>query len=205
MLIKRTHIQMCYDLVQSQHVNFNLQNKHPKGDIRSVDDFVEFCKEQYADFSIVELRLPFSGQPVYGSMIQDDNGYHIIELKGLNTCWKRFVLCKESFHIILDIGDKERIFKNSNWDEQVEKTLLSIPDVENSTEDCAAVELLAEICAMELLFPYSSREGWLSESIDDVAEAVKLPKILIEKYLSKSIMNSLNPSNLIQPEQKTGT
>jgi hypothetical protein len=38
MLLKSTQIQMCYDLVESQIVNFNLQNKHPKGDVRSVDD-----------------------------------------------------------------------------------------------------------------------------------------------------------------------
>ena len=205
MLLKSTQIQMCYDLVESQIVNFNLQNKHPKGDVRSVDDFAEFCKEQYTDFDISELRLPFKGQPAYGSMIQDNTGYHIFVLNGLNYCWKRIVLCKELFHIILDMDDKQKIFKNSNWEEQVEKTLFSIPDVENTTEDCAAVEGLAEICAMELLFPYSTREKYIGSSIDEVANSVRLPKILIEEYLSKSMMNSLNPNSLIMPEQKTGT
>ena len=196
MLLKHSHIKKCYDLVQSQITNFNLQVRHPRGDVRSVDDFKDFCKEQHAAFDDYELNLPAKGQPIFGSMIQTGDSYNIFLLSGLNRCWKRFVLCKEIFHIILDIDDKLDVFKNSNWSEQVEKTLFNIPNVTTTTEDCAAVEALAEICAMELLFPYEWRVNYISEgkSVDEIANIVLLPKALIEKFISKSIMESLDPS-----------
>lgn len=195
MLLKHSHVKKCYELVKSQIDNFNLQVRHPRGDVRSVDDFKDFCKEQHADFDDFELSLPAKGQPIYGSMIQVGEKYNIFLLSGLDTCWKRFVLCKEIFHIILDIDDKQNVFKNKNWETQVEKTMFHLPNVDTATEDCAAVEGLAEICAMELLFPYSLRLQYLSESksVDEIAPLVMLPKLIIEKFLASHIMQSLDP------------
>ena len=77
--------------------------------------------------------------------------------KNLNYCWTRFVLCKEMYHCILDKKIENRITSTDGLltlSEYLSSELLEVVADENETFIPFATEKLAEICAIETLFPF---------------------------------------------------
>jgi hypothetical protein len=85
----------------------------------------------------------------------------IIRIKeSLNYCWKRFVLCKEMCHCLIDLSNEDRVFQEAEFMKLLEG--LSSGIIIPFGNGPIATESLAEIMALELLYPLELRKSHLS-------------------------------------------
>jgi hypothetical protein len=163
--------------------------------LRSVDQLTEICKTYLRKkIRILELDIDKDDSPVFGSTILlRDGSYDICHVKNLNYCWQRFVTCKELFHVVLDEVKYRRIAISDHVDE----VTVAFPDDNSRPNMSVVAEILAEIAAMEYLFPYKDREMEFANkhgNIDcrAIADRYKVPLVYIEKYLSPPHMTALS-------------
>ncbi|MBP6367816.1 MAG: hypothetical protein KBA82_04315 [Nitrosomonas sp.] len=176
--------------ITEQH---NLYYLDTKSSERSLDDLVDLCQKYLnKNVKLFEHKLHYTGQPMRGFFLAFDDSYHIVLLGGQNYCWKRLVLCKELFHIFLD--DEE--YQNKDIGALIDETTIGLHSYENSKmpKPPMQVELLAEIAAMEYLFPYNERRSKLDSfagmppNYEAIAEQYKIPRFYVEQYLSNARM-----------------
>jgi len=118
------------------------------------------------------------------------------------NCWKRFALCKELFHVILDNESSRSI----NLQAHLQDFTSSILGLDNDGNASSKNEVLAEFAAMEFLFPYAKRLECLVEiekSADkkalyiSIAEKFRIPRLLVEEYLSTTWIEFFEPISWI--------
>jgi len=173
--------------------------------VKYVDTLHDICLRYFGraksikihEHRILHLNAPYKG--FYLSFNKEGNvEYEIVVMGGQNYCWKRLVICKELFHIILD----EEKFENKSLRKLLDTATdrLNIGN-ENEPELFFQAELLSEIAAMEFLFPYSDREIIVKKAQEDdvvpdfglVAVNYKIPTYFVKEYLSQQSMESLAP------------
>lgn len=122
--------------------------------------------------------------------IQQDGSYRIGVRAGLNRCWKRFVSAKEICHPI--INKKE--YHNLQLEPHIDG--MTVAAGKNGGFALMAEEL-AEIVAMEYLFPFELRRAALATVINGdflpVAQKYLVPLLLVEKYLSAHQLERIAP------------
>lgn len=99
------------------------------------------------------------------------------------------------FHILLENPE----YENYDLDQQITQTILEFPEIEQCSPQVIQDEWLAEYAALEFLFPYQERKKILQMASDEmthidyseVAERYKIPKKLVEIYLTEGYMNSI--------------
>ncbi len=169
--------------------------------IKSVDDLQKICIDEIGKNIVVfEHDLHYKSQPIQSYVLSYEKDlYEIVYLSGQNFCWKRMVLCKELFHVLLDDIDS----RNSNIQNLIdEATMQSIPmpsSQKTLPSKALQMEWLAELAAMEFLFPYSERVVALERikknpeiEFIDIAEQYKIPLFYVELYLWQKRMDFLN-------------
>jgi hypothetical protein len=112
-----------------------------------------------------------------------EDRFEIYLLAGMNYCWRRYVLCKEYFHAIIDGDD----YRNMNIYDHLKEVSISFPDGKSRPDSPVQSEMLAEIAAMEFLFPYGERVSHVANGNLDfanIAEHYKIPQFFVERYLS---------------------
>jgi hypothetical protein len=204
--ISKTQIKAAIQLVHEIEVQFKLYALSPTHSERSVDDLLRICR-QYRNnvIAVNEHSLRYEGQPILGFyLLKDDGSCDICLLSGLNFCWKRFVLCKELFHVILN--DPE--YQTKDLKSHIEATIAHFPDVENTTPVAVASEMLAEMAAMEFLFPYRLRklhQAGVQEIsvVEALAMKHRIPTLMVNKYLTSNYMKFLSYDflGLTDPDQ----
>jgi hypothetical protein len=111
-------------------------------------------------------------------------GMKIRIVKGLNTCWRRLVTCKELFHVLFDCPEFQRL----DLQEHIESSLY----VQLNGNGSVQAEFYTEIAAMEFLFPYKDREAILKHNSNpdtlELAKRYMVPQFYIEKYLGVKLM-----------------
>lgn len=161
---------------------------------RSADMLFEICHELSGkSVEIYELTdKPAEGNWLLGASLLSLDKAQILLSADLNHCWKRFVLCKEVFHVLLDREE----YRNIDIFGHVEEITLSFPLDDSKPNKPVAIEFLAEVGAMELLFPYKWRLIALERDNADpatLADRYKIPTVLVEKYLGAAYMENLRP------------
>lgn len=156
---------------------------------RSVEEFLDLCAE-YLGKPIEKriLEIPAEACSIRGFYISYPDKYEIYLMAGMNFCWSRFVLCKELFHVILD----EERYQTTNIYAHLEEVMTSFPSTQPGGP-AAVSEALAEIAAMEFMFPYADRAPIslpLADSLE-IAERYKVPQAKIEEYMGQSFMVGL--------------
>lgn len=117
-----------------------------------------------------KLNLDQPGQ-IRGRLLRYKDIAYIEYNSELNTCWTRFVVCKELCHLILDS------------EEEYTKSLPSLVEqlIGQSTgepkEDLAS-ERMAEIAALELLFPHDFRRSFIEHFENGRLSLLKIATIL---------------------------
>ncbi|MGH8085333.1 MAG: hypothetical protein ACREPV_08660 [Lysobacter sp.] len=168
---------------------------HPR-DLRSIDDLEWICSEySRRQVTIFDLRIEASGRVVRALFVAYSDGtYGIFRLADLGERERRFVTCKELFHVILD----QEPCRNMDLWGHLEETHISFSTEDSSPSVAARTEGLAEVGAMEFLFPYEKRveelanNGGGGDAAFFAALAAKygVPQIQIEEYLSDSYMTA---------------
>lgn len=187
--LKRT-IELARN-INEYYANFYL---NPRTNVKSTDYLRDIC-EKYLEkkIEIYRHKMPVvEGQPTKGFYFsKTDGSYEVALLTGLNYCWRRLVLCKELFHVVLD----EEESRHETVEQLIDETAMHINLRNNSTSIPFQTELLAEIAAMEFLFPYAERsekiktDGAFDSAV--AAEQYKIPRFYVELYLSDSFMSVL--------------
>jgi Zn-dependent peptidase ImmA (M78 family) len=157
------------------------------------DHFLPLARE-YTGHNIeaFELDEKLPHESIYGYFVAEEKGFSILISKGqtFHEPQVRFVLCKEIFHGILKSDGSNAKDVCGHLDE------IEVAFPVRDSEPGAAVksELLAEIAAMEFLFPFKARIEELKQSpIDyaEIAERYLIPQYLVEIYLHPSYMAEL--------------
>lgn len=156
------------------------------------------CERQLLKLCVQELNKPVTivvitdskndkVKTIKGSYLALVDSYQICLVENLNPCWKRFVICKELFHVLFDNPE----FENMELSSHIEDCVSETPAVED-TPEAAQSEFLAEYSAMEFLFPYVDRLAIINkgEPIDymAVAKHYRVPRIYVERYLTEHML-----------------
>lgn len=113
--------------------------------------------------------------------------------KGLNDCWTRFIRCKEIGHLILD-----GVASYTDNIEQLVHELVEVKVLAIDSSPAAKSEALAEMAAIELLFPMAIRGQFkdmiVSEGFPvlEVAKILRIPVIYVERAISKSYEDNID-------------
>lgn len=127
-----------------------------KGFPRSVDQLVWLVSEYLEKKVVVEVvDVPAEGSSIKAAFLaMGDGSYRIGLTAGMTEDELRFVLCKELFHVIFD----EESRRSLDLSGHVEEYTSTIP-LDGGKPNCAAAwETLAEIAAIEFLFPHYLRK-----------------------------------------------
>jgi hypothetical protein len=182
MQIAQTNLKDIFNILKNVTTEYSLLcPRGGKESIKSIEYFSDYCKS-IAKIDIYQHDIYWAPPYPRGLTLAYHDSYKIWMLKGLNPCWSRFVLCKELFHVLIDAGDKEKIFSNKDIGSHIEK-YLETNHFEKTPNNIQA-ELLAEIAAIEFMFPYAHRVKQANIPSADTAETYKIPKSLVEKYCS---------------------
>lgn len=140
---------------------------HPYIEQRGVVDQINIFETDVTSGRIVALVQKFRGQTSpYSGLLDVANIYYA---KNHNFCWRRFGVCKEMYHCMIDRTDADRVATLDTL-----KTLL-----EQLSADTTAItggfapldrEQEAELMALETLFPVEYRQNYLENPITDLAE-----------------------------------
>jgi len=166
---------------------------------RSVDRLREVCAEHLGlDIELLELQgFDHVSSAIWGMFVlYAPKKAHILIASGLNFCHQRMVICKELFHAVLDGAGQ---YRNPDFEGHVKATTLALSDTISSIPTPSVqFEVIVEIAAMEFLFPYKERaqliaQGGTSLDTDALAQRYKIPKVMLERYLSDGWMELLKP------------
>jgi Zn-dependent peptidase ImmA (M78 family) len=196
MQISRAFLTQCFSEVNNISEIYRLNYLAADATVRSVDNLHNLCGTFLEKKVLLKFhKQRFSDSSVRGFYVNYPDRFEIVILQGQNKCWTRFVTCKELFHVILD-GTESRTIDIEGL---IDEFTISFLETEHSATSSAATEILAEVAAMEFLFPYENRAAALEKCNDDpenymeIARFYSIPRVLVEKYLNKHFMDILDP------------
>lgn len=194
MIITDAQLHTCISCAKNVTQQYTLTYLVPDDPQQSVDYLVELYSGGLGKPApvIVEVDIEAKNSPVYSAVfIKPDGNIDIAIAKGLNFCQKRFVIAKELFHGLLD--DDE--YHNMDLFGHLNDVAAAFPDREATPSLSAASEFLAELAAMEFLFPYDKRVKELAvpgtPSFPGIALKYRVPLVQVEKFLSMEYMKNL--------------
>ena len=190
--LKPKDVRYCLDVASRAIEHYNLYELNPSRFPRSVDALQALCAEhEKKKISIVALPASEKECSIFGLYVSFGDRYCIALQPDLNPCWHRFVLCKELFHVLIDADE----YRDMDIYGHLEDVKASFPVLESAPRSTTAAEVMAEIAALEFLFPYTERERALSaaDSPDylEIAKKYRIPQILVEEYLAASYMENI--------------
>lgn len=194
-------VKACLEKATEIVEQYRIYALHPR-DLRSLDD-LQWILATYLEraVDIFDLRIPTDDNRVVRGMFvaKKDGSYMIFRLADLGDRERRFVTCKEMFHVILD-SEKCR---NMDIIGHLEAAQVSFSIDDSSPDDAVKLEVLAEIGAMEFLFPYSKRLEELAADADNpdfgrIAAHYGVPQVYVEQYLSDHYMAELGAFHPVQ-------
>ena len=195
MRIEPQYIRLCLDRADYMREQYKLYamgdgNANPK----DMNEFVRICQDELG-YNISLKSVPKDGQKsaIRAFYMRDEGGnYEIYVLQNLNTCWDAFVRCKELFHMLLDSEE----FRRLDIYEHLKEVSLKMTVASSEPSKPVVCEVLAEISAMEFLFPFEARkrekeQGNGSINYQAIAEYYRIPRKYVEWYMSDDMMEVL--------------
>lgn len=160
---------------------------------RSVDDLEWLCGEYLGkNVSVLDLQLAADELAIRGMFAAlSDGSYEIYLLADLGERERRFVKCKELFHVVLDDENCRSMDIYAHL--ELASVAFSVAGANDNPGSPVACEALAEIAAMEFLFPYAERAEVVANSAGNidypaVATQYGIPQLYVELYLSDPMM-----------------
>jgi hypothetical protein len=167
---------------------------------RSDADLLDICSRYLGKrINTLTHQTPWDGGSILAFIVAYEDYYDICLLDGMNYCYNKFALCKELFHVVIENAEFQSIDSDSNINQCVTGGALS---------GGASSEFVAEIAAMEYLFPFKKRLDILSQNqqidFEAIASEYRIPRLLVEKFLTKFRMDTLSCC-YIESSYKIGT
>jgi len=193
MNVSPSDLQFCLSQADIIAHHYTLHSRDSSNPVRSIGELLQTYEQALgATVQVYEVNIPKDDAWVWGMCILSaDRNIEVALAKDLNECWGRFVLCKELFHQTLDRAE----YRNISIAGHIEEYTLAFPDDDCKPRKPVVAEFLAEVGAMELLFPYGKRVKILDSNprpdFLEIATRFMVPKAHTQKYLSQSYMESL--------------
>ena len=200
MLVQNDDVVFCINKAKEMAEQYQLYCRGHDNPKRSIEDLHWLCSQYLGKkVTLHDLEVAAPSSEIRGCyMANSDGSFDIFLLTDLGLNERRFVACKEMFHVILDQEQcrSMEIFKH------IETTTASLNVVSQDDEDeptatsPVAWEVLAEAAAMEFMFPYEERVRILETAGDDpdyaeYATRYGIPQYYIESYLAEPMMSQL--------------
>jgi hypothetical protein len=152
---------------------------------KSDADLLDVCSRYLSKkINVLNHASPWAGGPILAFIVSYPTKFDICLLGQLNYCYSKFALCKELFHVIIQNPEFMSIDSDSTIEQCSAGGLLS---------EVAGSEFVAEIAAMEYVFPFQERVKVFQSGnvdIEALAHERKIPKLLLERYLTKGSLNA---------------
>lgn len=189
--IPKKDIERCLEVTKHVCDVYSQRILGGKHSVKAIDCLIEISSElSDKPIEFLQSNVSCEDEQLKGYFVAKEDKYQVVLLSNLNYCWRRFVLCKELFHVFLDTDE----FRSMDMDAH----LAGLYTVSDTTEDIGPIpaltsEKIAEFAAMEFLFPYSDRRQCLAAGREsfDIADTFKIPLVLVEKYLQERNMAML--------------
>ncbi len=163
-ILKDYHEEHSLDLSSSDYPPVRTSLLHPYIEARGVVDRIGIYEADIETKHIVALVQKFQGEtgPYSGTL----DLAKIYYAKNHNYCWRRFGVCKEMFHCMIDRTMADRVATTKSLTTLLE---LLAADTTALTGDFAPLnrEQEAELLALETLFPVEFRTDYLEKSADE--------------------------------------
>jgi hypothetical protein len=193
--MKVSHKDLCYCWGEARQVREQYRQYSRDGNALpySVDDLHAVC-EKYLEMQIQISDLPpgIGGNIIMGvSVLWERDGVRRGDIRvrqdiPLND--QRFIRCKELFHLVL----RDESYRTTRIYEHLEEVFTTFPQVDGDPGPAAISEFLAEVAAMEFLFPFEVRHTALKRpDFEDISRTYGVPRARIERYLSPQYMACL--------------
>lgn len=193
MIVPPGDVRRCLDQARAMVEEYRRYHIGGDHDRKSIIDLMDQIVAEYLGKQFFVRKLPMSNESVSAMFwALKDGTYEIFLLDGLDEHQRRFALCKELFHIILD----EEGCRSTNVSEHVEEVHTTFPVRDSKPGTAAIWEFLAEASAMEFMFPFDARERFLRAAeaagvAPDFARAAQqfgVPEYFVEFYCSDPVM-----------------
>jgi Zn-dependent peptidase ImmA (M78 family) len=136
-------------------------NKHAFLPI-SVDAAKEVI-EELSGYSVTMRSVSFEAKHVFARVEKYRDKTATVDVRhSLSEDWKRFVAAKELLHLIIDKDEDMSPYGDETLDKLVRDGHIGIIS-QNGDKPPAQSELIAEVAAMELLYPIQNRRGDLED------------------------------------------
>lgn len=198
MNVNLAHLQRCLDKVQEIVVQYRLVHIGSDDPCRSVGN-LKTTVETYLNVKVQLFELPLvrESSVVLGMfvMTKADSTYDICYVSDLAEDWKRFVICKELFHILID----QELYRDMDIAAHLDALTIAFPQDDSRPRASVMAEFLAEVAAMEFLFPRARRvvEQANGLTLKQIGLRYQVPLFFVEKYLSAPWMKNLDPVRIL--------
>jgi Zn-dependent peptidase ImmA (M78 family) len=185
MLIDREKAENAFRKVKFVREHYRAYILAPNMNVLSVEDLISVVASMY-NTEIVRREVEFEAEFIRGMLLRYPDRAEIFVRRNLDNDLKRFTTVKEVCHIFLD--EKE------DWSPDGVQT---ITDLKNDiilddelAKPTSQSETVAELAAMELMYPYECRAGDKAgvangqQSISKIALHHKMPSAWVERALS---------------------
>lgn len=200
MIINKQNLEAV--IAKANEVNDHYILTHLTGNAtqKYMDYILDSCEKfGVRNVRMFEVDLPYVDSAVYSMCVMTKDGADIVLAKGLNHCWQRYTICKELFHLLID----DEKYRNLDIFAHSEAVTISYSLDDSRPDLGVAAEFLAEVAAMEFLFPYAQREQQMRSGQPNypaIAQQYRIPQLLVDRYLSPRLMSTLKEVSRRQSE-----
>lgn len=184
-------LRACLDAAGAFSEHYRLRAAPAQSPRKLRDHFLPIaCEHTHHNIEAFVLDVPLKHGTIYGSYCAEAEGFSILLAAGMNEDQIRFVLCKEIFHAILHDASSNI----TDVCDHLDGVAISFPVRDSEPALSVKSEFLAEIAAMEFLFPYEARVTELAAAqinYAKIAEKYLIPQYLVEIYLHETYMSEL--------------
>jgi hypothetical protein len=129
-------------------------------------------------FIISAQECDWQASKIRGILLRYNARAEILYSAQLNLCWKRFVVCKELAHLLIDENNEHYTV------DPISLVYRMITDVLPKYDDDLESERLAMFAAIELLIPWCLRNEFISMVIDaktdlEIAHYFRVPQAIV--------------------------
>lgn len=169
-ILRDYHKEHGINMSNNGHPPIRTSLLHPYVEDRGVVDKIAIFEAEIETDHIVAQVQKFRGATgPYSGTLQLAKIYYA---QNHNYCWRRFAVCKEMFHCMIDRTDADRVTTLKSLTTLLE---LLAADTTALTGDFPPLnrEQEAELLALETLFPVEFRTDYVEEAADE-ADVLKL-------------------------------
>lgn len=193
MLVNPLLLQKCLDKVDEINAQYRLHHLGSDDPWRSVENLrLTVQTDLGKQVTLIELPLSKVSSVVYGMFVmKSEHQFDIVYVRDLDEKMKRFVICKELFHILID----EEQFRDMDIEGHLQALTTAYPRDDFKPRASVLAEFLAEVAAMQFLLPRTCRLEALGRKTPPaaVSDRYGVPLMFVERYMSEEWMRNLDP------------